>query len=58
MIVTSHMMVFMSSQDLGLHFTDSDEFVRAMDELWNGFVVFVIMQAFPDGHHKRLVFVS
>lgn len=52
------MMVFMSSQDLGLHFTDSDEFVRAMDELWNGFVVFVIMQAFPDGHHKRLVFVS
>jgi len=52
-IVTSHMMLFMSSQELGLHFTDSDDFTRAMDELWNGFVVLVIMQTFPDDHEKR-----
>ncbi|KAK3701736.1 hypothetical protein QZH41_018883, partial [Actinostola sp. cb2023] len=53
MIVTSQMMLFISSKTSALHLTDADDFVKAMDELWNGFVVFVIMQAFPDGHQRR-----
>lgn len=52
MMVTSQTMLLTSSNYPSLYLIGADDFTKTLNEVLHGFVVFVIMQAFPQGHHR------
>ncbi|XP_031561703.1 major facilitator superfamily domain-containing protein 12-like [Actinia tenebrosa] len=53
MMITSQTMFFTSSSYPSLYLIGADDFTKTLNEVFNGFVVFAIMQTFPQGHRSQ-----